>query len=45
MGHSMRAVVLHAAGDARLEERPVPEPRGDQLLLKITGAGICGAKK
>jgi (R,R)-butanediol dehydrogenase/meso-butanediol dehydrogenase/diacetyl reductase len=42
MADSMRAVVLHGAGDARLEERPVPTPSGDEVLLRITGAGICG---
>lgn len=38
----MRAVTLHAAEDVRVEEVPVPSPRGDEVLLEITAAGICG---
>jgi propanol-preferring alcohol dehydrogenase len=25
----------------RLEEVPVPEPRGDQVLVRVVGAGVC----
>jgi (R,R)-butanediol dehydrogenase/meso-butanediol dehydrogenase/diacetyl reductase len=38
----MRAVVLHGAGDLRVEERPIPDYGPGDLLLKITTAGICG---
>lgn len=39
----MKALVLHAAGDARLEERAEPSPPGPgEVLLKITRAGLCG---
>jgi (R,R)-butanediol dehydrogenase/meso-butanediol dehydrogenase/diacetyl reductase len=39
----MKALVLHAAGDARIEERPEPPPPGPgEVLLRITRAGLCG---
>ncbi|XP_062926545.1 sorbitol dehydrogenase-like [Mobula hypostoma] len=36
------SVVIHAAGDLRLENRPVTEPRSNEVLLKINSVGICG---
>ncbi|XP_078285940.1 sorbitol dehydrogenase-like isoform X2 [Rhinoraja longicauda] len=36
------SVVLHAAGDLRLEQRPVAAPRSHEVLLKINSVGICG---
>lgn len=38
----MRAAVLHARGDLRLEEVPVPEPGPGELLLRVETVGICG---
>ncbi|HET7399085.1 MAG TPA: alcohol dehydrogenase catalytic domain-containing protein [Intrasporangium sp.] len=39
----MRALVLHAAGDARIEERPEPaEPGAGEVRLAVTRAGLCG---
>ncbi|MFP5372767.1 MAG: zinc-dependent alcohol dehydrogenase, partial [Actinomycetes bacterium] len=39
----MRALVLHAAGDARLEERPEPPvPGAGEVRLTVTRAGLCG---
>ncbi|MFE7441036.1 zinc-binding dehydrogenase [Streptomyces chartreusis] len=38
----MRALRLHGALDARLESVPRPSPGPGEVLLKITGAGICG---
>ena len=39
----MRALVLHAPGDARIEERPEPEPPGPgEVTIRITRAGLCG---
>jgi (R,R)-butanediol dehydrogenase/meso-butanediol dehydrogenase/diacetyl reductase len=42
-GETMRAVVLHGAHDVRVEERAVPTPGPDEVLLRITTAGICGS--
>lgn len=38
----MKAIVLHGTGDLRVEERPIPAYGPEDLLLKITTAGICG---
>jgi len=39
----VRAVVAHAAGDLRVEELPVPEPRADEALIRVRYGGICGS--
>ena len=39
---TMKAAVLYAAGDLRLEEVPVPEMRDDEVLVKVQAAGLCG---
>ncbi|XP_078056211.1 sorbitol dehydrogenase-like [Mustelus asterias] len=36
------SVVIHAAGDLRLEQRPIPEPAPNEVLLKINSVGVCG---
>ncbi|AJT42005.1 L-idonate 5-dehydrogenase [Psychromicrobium lacuslunae] len=36
-------VVIHAKGDLRLEELPMPEPTADQALIEIAFGGICGS--
>lgn len=39
----MKAVVLHAAGDVRIEERPEPPaPARGEVRLRVTRAGLCG---
>lgn len=39
----MRALVLHAAGDARIEDRPEPGPPGPgDVTLRVVRAGLCG---
>ena len=40
---TMKAVVMHAPGDYRLEERPVPEPEADELLLQVDAVGVCAS--
>ncbi|XP_074901866.1 sorbitol dehydrogenase isoform X4 [Buteo buteo] len=37
------AVVVHRAGDLRLENRPIPEPGPDEVLLRMHSVGICGS--
>ncbi|MBZ0230408.1 MAG: alcohol dehydrogenase catalytic domain-containing protein, partial [Bauldia sp.] len=39
----MRAAVLHAPGDIRLESLPVPAPRPDEVLVKVAAVGVCGS--
>jgi (R,R)-butanediol dehydrogenase/meso-butanediol dehydrogenase/diacetyl reductase len=40
----MKALVLHAAGDARIEERPEPvRPGPDEVTLRVLRAGLCGS--
>ncbi|XP_072881592.1 sorbitol dehydrogenase-like [Hemitrygon akajei] len=36
------SAVLHAPRDLRLENRPVTEPKSNEVLLKINSVGICG---
>jgi len=38
----MRAAVLHAFGDVRVEERDVPTPGPDEALVRVEACGICG---
>ncbi|KAJ4946865.1 hypothetical protein JOQ06_008908 [Pogonophryne albipinna] len=37
------SVVLHAKGDLRLENRPIPEPGPSEVLLQMHSVGICGS--
>lgn len=39
----MRAVVIHAAHDLRIEERPQPEVEPTDVLVAIKAGGICGS--
>ena len=39
----MRAAVLHAPGDVRVEERAVPEPGPREVLVQIAAVGVCGS--
>ncbi len=39
---TMKAAVLHAPHDLRLEEVPVPEVRDDAVLLRIRACAVCG---
>ncbi|MEN6479506.1 MAG: NAD(P)-dependent alcohol dehydrogenase [Anaerolineales bacterium] len=43
MNEMMLCAVLHGVGDVRLERRPVPTPRPDQVLVRITRVGVCGS--
>jgi L-iditol 2-dehydrogenase len=35
--------VLHAPGDVRLEDRPVPQPGPREVLMEVTAVGVCGS--
>jgi L-idonate 5-dehydrogenase len=39
----MRAVVVHAAGDVRVDERPDPRPGPGEVVLAMEWGGICGS--
>ena len=39
----MRASVLRRAGDVTVEERPVPVPGPDEVLVRIGSVGVCGS--
>ncbi len=38
----MKALALYGKGDLRLEDRPVPHPGPNQLVVKIDCVGVCG---
>jgi len=35
--------VLYKKGDMRLENRPIPTPKDDEVLLRMAAVGICGS--
>lgn len=37
------ALRLHAVGDLRTHEEPVPEPTSEEQLLQVAAIGICGS--
>jgi L-iditol 2-dehydrogenase len=39
----MRASVLRGAGDVAIEERQVPRPAPDEVLVRIEAVGVCGS--
>lgn len=39
----MKAIVVHAANDLRVDELPIPEPGPGEVLLKVEWGGICGS--
>lgn len=39
----MRAIVLHAPGDIRLEERPEPKAEPDHVVVRVASVGVCGS--
>jgi L-iditol 2-dehydrogenase len=40
---AMRVSVLRGVGDVALEDRPVPRPGRDEVLVRITAVGVCGS--
>jgi L-iditol 2-dehydrogenase len=43
MNKSMNACVLHAVGDLRYEQVPLPQRKPDEVLINIKASGICGS--
>nr|XP_046244811.1 sorbitol dehydrogenase [Scatophagus argus] len=43
MAQENLSVVLQSQGDLRLENRPIPEPGADEVLLQMHSVGICGS--
>ncbi len=39
----MRAIVLHAPGDIRLEDRPKPVAAPGQVVVRVASVGVCGS--
>lgn len=39
----MKAIVIHAARDLRIEERPEDTPGAGQVLIKMAMGGVCGS--
>lgn len=39
---SMKAAVLYGVNDLRVEEKPIPEPRAGEVLVRIKQVGVCG---
>jgi L-iditol 2-dehydrogenase len=39
----MEALVLHAVGDARFEEIPLPRPGAGQVRVRVGFCGVCGS--
>ncbi|HEY6799795.1 MAG TPA: alcohol dehydrogenase catalytic domain-containing protein [Agromyces sp.] len=40
---TMPASVLHAVGDLRVDEKPVPEPALGEVLIRVAVCGVCGS--
>lgn len=40
---TMRAAVLRGPGDLVVEQRPVPSPDADEVLVAVTAVGVCGS--
>ena len=43
MAQTRKAAVLYGPGDVRIEERSVPEPGPDEVLVRVTSVGVCGS--
>ena len=40
---TMKAAVLHAPGDLRVEQVSVPDPNAGEALVRVTACGVCGS--
>ncbi len=39
----MKCLNLHAVGDLRVDERPIPAPAADEVLVRVRACGVCGS--
>ena len=39
----MKSLRLHAVGDLRLHDEPIPEPDYDEVLIRVKAVGICAS--
>ncbi|MGI4957052.1 MAG: alcohol dehydrogenase catalytic domain-containing protein, partial [Janthinobacterium lividum] len=39
----MRAAVMYAPGDIRVEDVPMPVAGRDDVLVKVAACGVCGS--
>jgi len=39
----MKTLRLHATGDLRLHDEPIPVPADGEALLRVTAVGVCGS--
>jgi L-iditol 2-dehydrogenase len=42
-GTAMKAAVMVGPGEILIEERPVPKPKDDEVLVRIGAVGVCGS--
>lgn len=41
--NTMKAARLHQIGDFRCDQVVIPEPQGEELLLRVGACGVCGS--
>ena len=39
----MKTIRIHAPGEMRLHDEPIPTPGPDEALLRVTAVGVCGS--
>jgi L-iditol 2-dehydrogenase len=40
---TMQVSVLRGIGQVDIEERPVPEPAADEVVVEVGSVGVCGS--
>lgn len=43
MSHTMRAAVVAAPGEIRIEDAPIPEPKSTEVRVRLEGCGVCAS--
>ena len=43
MDGKMKVAVMNGIGKMGFEERDIPTPKGDEVLVKLDYVGICGS--